>query len=925
MKKRFNPLKAIIPLVLCLTMLTPVLPAATAYASGLDVNLVPDYSFESANINGWVYDEGYFSIGDRGMSISPTGRYYAILSDGGNAYLDITPILAESDYYFIDTGALEVTYSMYAAQTAPKDGAMYLEFIDGSDNSLGNSPGVVVDSRTGFNPSSTVACDVPEGTRMIRLRLSNPNGPGDIGLLADNLSVVLSKKSPYVYAVTPADGTVNIEPSMLSTTGLTVGFNETVAKLAGDSEAYFKIYDDEDNLCSTAIGSNVIIDGSDARIVHFTFPDTLDDTHTYRIQLEADVLQGAGGDNNHLMPYTAGWWTISTGDFTSPSVIALDPSNGSHHIMPDGTYSIDYNEIVNAVTGHDIIISDSTGPVRTIDAADTTQINIDNSSGSSEVQIKPTLPLSEESSYNISVPAGAFEDTSGNPSAAITGSTEWAFFTDRCTVRFDTRGGTPAPADQFLYPREHAARPADPALAGYTFGGWYSSLDFTSADQWDFASSQVTDDTTLYAKWIGARIRVATSSTRRGTVSGGNYYPLGSTATVTATPKSGYYFRRWVKSSSVVSTDWQYSFTVTGSATLRADFAKIGTTRLSAASTGSDSIKLTWKAVTGASGYKVQRRIGRTGIWTEIADIPAGTLTYTDTALTCGLRYYFRVRAYYTSGITTYGHYSYVKSAIPGTKVTVYPSSSRRGTVAGGGYYPLGTPVTLTAVPKSGNYFLNWTISGTVTSTDPEYGLTVAGPVKLKANFAGIRTPYIRSAVSADHDSITLTWRAVAGAAGYEVFQREGRTGAWAPVASTGAETLTHTITGLTCGQRYYYKVRAYCVTGSLTTTGSYSSIRYATPVPSKPAGLLAEVTSPTSIKLSWGAVDGAAKYLIYRSTSRTGTYRYQGETIDSVLDFSQDGLVTGRAYYYKVRAVYIDGLTTVYGELSEYTSVRPS
>ena len=57
-----------------------------------------------------------------------------------------------------------------------------------------------------------------------------------------------------------------------------------------------------------------------------------------------------------------------------------------------------------------------------------------------------------------------------------------------------------------------------------------------------------------------------------GTVSGGGNYVAQSTATLTATPATGYDFVNWTENGDVVSTEAQYSFTVTSNRTLTANF-----------------------------------------------------------------------------------------------------------------------------------------------------------------------------------------------------------------------------------------------------------------------------------------------------------------------------------------------------------------
>ena len=58
--------------------------------------------------------------------------------------------------------------------------------------------------------------------------------------------------------------------------------------------------------------------------------------------------------------------------------------------------------------------------------------------------------------------------------------------------------------------------------------------------------------------------------------------------------------------------------------------------------------------------------------------------------------------------------------------------------------------------------------------------------------------------------------------------------------------------------------------------------------------------------KLTWGAVEGAAKYEVYRATSKTGTYSRRTST--TKLTFTNTNAEAGKTYYYKVRAIAKDG-----------------
>ena len=68
------------------------------------------------------------------------------------------------------------------------------------------------------------------------------------------------------------------------------------------------------------------------------------------------------------------------------------------------------------------------------------------------------------------------------------------------------------------------------------------------------------------------QVAASASPSNGGYVSGAGSYNCGSNCTLTATPYSGYVFCSWTENGTVVSTDPTYSFTVTGSRSLVANF-----------------------------------------------------------------------------------------------------------------------------------------------------------------------------------------------------------------------------------------------------------------------------------------------------------------------------------------------------------------
>ncbi len=114
------------------------------------------------------------------------------------------------------------------------------------------------------------------------------------------------------------------------------------------------------------------------------------------------------------------------------------------------------------------------------------------------------------------------------------------------------------------------------ANSGYIFSGWYNgSTKVSSSKSYTFT---VTGNVTLTAQFSALSMSYTVTATANpsegGTVSGGGSYSAGNTATVTATPKSGWHFTGWFEGNNKVSSNASYTFTVAGKVTLTAKFEK---------------------------------------------------------------------------------------------------------------------------------------------------------------------------------------------------------------------------------------------------------------------------------------------------------------------------------------------------------------
>ncbi len=75
---------------------------------------------------------------------------------------------------------------------------------------------------------------------------------------------------------------------------------------------------------------------------------------------------------------------------------------------------------------------------------------------------------------------------------------------------------------------------------------------------------------------------------------------------------------------------------------------------LSAVAISTSQINLTWSDTANETGFKIERRLGSSGAWSQITTRSANVTSYSDTGLAAGTAYSYRVRAYNAAGDSAY-------------------------------------------------------------------------------------------------------------------------------------------------------------------------------------------------------------------------------------------------------------------------------
>ena len=215
-------------------------------------------------------------------------------------------------------------------------------------------------------------------------------------------------------------------------------------------------------------------------------------------------------------------------------------------------------------------------------------------------------------------------------------------------------------------------------------------------------------------------VALSSNPSGSGTTSGGGTFQSGSSVTVSAVANAGYDFVNWTEGSTVVSTSASYTFTLSASRSLVANFTVSRytvTANVNPAGAGT---------VTGAGTYNYNTHI----ILTAAANTGYTFKNWTDngTIVSTNNIYEFNLQANKTI-VANFDPVQYTISA------TANPSGG--GTITGSGTYNYGQSATLAATAASGYTFVNWTEGGNVvTGAGSTYTFTVNSSRTLVANFS---------------------------------------------------------------------------------------------------------------------------------------------------------------------------------------------
>lgn len=255
--------------------------------------------------------------------------------------------------------------------------------------------------------------------------------------------------------------------------------------------------------------------------------------------------------------------------------------------------------------------------------------------------------------------------------------------------------------------------------------------------------------------------------------------------------------------------------------------------------------------------------------------------------------------------------------------------------------YQLGETLNLTGLKleavdnKGGRYALdvkdcmvagfNGSIEGTQKITvsyqdcKAEFTVTVSGA-------SALRNPGATSITkkTAVYNAVTLQWKKISGASGYEIYRADSRGGNFKKIKTIiNPSTVTYKDGKLAFNKTYYYKIKVYAESGTQKAESAFSkaaSVKTALAVPAK---ISLKKKSKTKLNIKWKKVAGASGYKVQYSLKKKSGFKTITIKKARTTSYTKSGLKKGKTYYVRVCAYRTVKGKKISGKWSKTVSMK--
>ncbi len=444
--------------------------------------------------------------------------------------------------------------------------------------------------------------------------------------------------------------------------------------------------------------------------------------------------------------------------------------------------------------------------------------------------------------------------------------------------------------------------------------------------------------TAINLTWIDNATNEAGYTVEKSTTSGSGFASIGTTGPNAVNFSSSgltagvkYYYR--VKAIGATGSS-AYSAEVSATAMLTAP------TSLTATAVSTSGVNLTWvDNSSNETGYQIERSLTTATGFSTINTTAANTNSFSDTGLSTGVLYYYRVKAVNTGSSSYSLEASAMAQIIAPTSLvattvstvqinlTWIDNSSNEGGFAVERSLTSGSGFTnVTNLPAN-------TVSYSNTSNTPgtQYFYRIKainGPgssaYTAEANAtAALSTPTALAATVVSSAGINLSWTDnSANETGYQV-ERSLTTGTgFSTIASIAVNSNSYSDTGLSNTTKYYYRIKAFNATGA----SAYSSEVNGTTFLIQPTALLVVTTATTSAAITW--TDNSSNetgFKIERSLTTGTGFTVVNTTAANSTSYTNTGLTAATNYFYRIRAANATPIYSAYTPEFQITTSAPA